>query len=34
MEKIELAEDISKLLNDKGLSTKVTLPKKNQVIYF
>lgn len=32
--KIELAEDISKILNDKGLSTKVTLPKKNQVIYF
>ena len=32
--KVELAEDIQKRLNDECISTKVIIPKKNQVIYF
>ena len=32
--KLELAEDVSKRLNDECLSTKILIPKKNQVIYF
>ena len=32
--KLELAEDICKRLEDECLSTKVIIPKKNQVIYF
>ena len=32
--KLELAEDVCKRLEDECLSTKVIIPKKNQVIYF
>lgn len=32
--KLELAEDVGKRLEDECLSTKVLIPKKNQVIYF
>lgn len=32
--KFELSEDVSKRLEDECLSTKVIIPKKNQVIYF
>lgn len=32
--KLEVAEDITKRLEDECLSTKVVIPKKNQVIFF
>jgi len=32
--KLELAEDVCKRLDDECVSTKVIIPKKNQVIYF
>lgn len=33
-DKEDFRDDLEKILGDKGLSTKVTLPKKNQIIYF
>lgn len=33
-DKEDFRDDLEKMLGDRGLSTKVTLPKKNQVIYF